>query len=116
MTRCTIDMAGQCRFVEQENTSWRGQQWFEFANQVFTHIEDYTVLQYGGMPDDQASGFTIRDVAQNMRRYLNRVESNARGPQEALRDCLKLAHYACMLHEKMTNQGGGHGQDTTGKR
>jgi hypothetical protein len=108
MGRCIFDMTRGCRFAKRAYTSRRGQQWFEFAGQVFDHIEDYTTRQYGDMPHDQASGFTIRDVAQNMRRYLNRVESNARGPAEALRDCLKLAHYACMLYEKLANESEVH--------
>jgi hypothetical protein len=101
MSRCLIDMAGECRFVEREDPSQRWHQWFEFASKVSDHIEDYTVKQYGDMPNDQASEFTIRDIVQNMRRYLNRVESNARGHEEAVRDCMKLAHYACMLHAKL---------------
>ena len=43
-------------------TSNRGIQWREFYNLVMSHIEEYTVPQYGDMPDDQASLFTIDSV------------------------------------------------------
>jgi hypothetical protein len=81
--------------------SKRGEQFVTFAAGVLVHIEDYTVPQYGDMPDDQASSFIKEEIAMNMKRYLNRINSNQRGKEEALRDCLKLAHYACMLHEKV---------------
>jgi len=81
--------------------SKRQQFWQEFQALVAGHIEHYTVPQYGDWPDDQLSDFTARDIVVNMQRYLNRVDSNARGPAEAARDCLKLAHYACELHRKI---------------
>ena len=81
--------------------SRRENEWMDFAVDVAEHIEKYTVPQYGDLPDDQASGFSIEDIQTNMRRYINRVGRNARGEAEALRDCYKLAHYACMLASKI---------------
>ncbi|MDR2055652.1 MAG: hypothetical protein LBQ10_07280 [Desulfovibrio sp.] len=80
--------------------SRRGVEWAKFAVLVLQHIEEYTVPQYGDAPDDQASGFSEHDIAVNMRRYVNRLESNSRGPEEARRDLLKIAHYCAMLYFK----------------
>jgi hypothetical protein len=78
----------------------RSREWAEFAALALQHIEEYTVPQYGDAPDDQASGFSEHDIAANMRRYVNRLESNARGPEEAQRDLLKIAHYCAILYFK----------------
>lgn len=84
--------------------SQRGEDWTYFAAAVFNHIEDYTVSQYGDKGHDQATDFTVEEIVMNMKRYLNRVGRNSReGEQE--RDCLKLAHYACMLKEKLVEEG-----------
>lgn len=81
--------------------SKRGQQWLHFASKVLSHIEKYTVPQYGDLPDDQASEFTIKEMQMNIKRYLNRMTSNARGSEEARRDMLKVAHYACLTLAKL---------------
>lgn len=78
----------------------RGKEWLRFSALVAAHIEAYTVPQYGDTPDDQASGFSEQDIAANIRRYMNRLESGARGPVEAQRDLLKIAHYCAMLYFK----------------
>jgi len=77
--------------------SKRALQWCVFAQEVFQHIEDYTVPQYGDIPDDQAESFTIQEIQMNLKRYINRINSNSRGTGEAIRDCYKIAHYACLL-------------------
>lgn len=84
--------------------SKRGKQWQEFSDRVLQHIETYTIPQYGDMPDDQASNFELRDIVQNMRRYINRAETNQRGQEDQERDCLKIAHYACILLAKRREQ------------
>jgi hypothetical protein len=78
----------------------RGKEWYIFSAIVAGHIENYTVPQYGDAPDDQASGFSEQDIAANMRRYVNRLESGVRGPVEAQRDLLKIAHYCALLYFK----------------
>jgi hypothetical protein len=80
--------------------SKRGKEWNNFSRIVARHIEGYTVPQYGDAPDDQASKFSEQDIIANIRRYVNRMESNARGPEEAQRDLLKIAHYCAMLYFK----------------
>ena len=87
--------------VGKLSMSNRGKEWIDFSRQVFAHIEDYTVPQYGDSPQDQASGFGVDDIRVNMARYVIRIGRNARGPEESRRDCLKLAHYACLLALKL---------------
>ena len=82
----------------------RGQQWNEFAADVLSHIENYTVPQYGDYPDDQAEQFTIQDIKAQLQRYINRIGRNARGISEEIRDCHKIAHYACMLKSKLQGE------------
>lgn len=72
----------------------RAKQWEEFAAEVFDHIENYTVPQYGDAPGDMVETFTPADIKMNLARYVSRIGSNARGPEEAKRDALKIAHYA----------------------
>lgn len=83
----------------------RGRQWESFHRLVLAHIEGYTVPQFGDAPDDQAQGFDQRDFQREIQRYANRIGTNARGMAEARRDCLKMAHYACMLWHKLQEEG-----------
>lgn len=83
------------------NQSIRALRWNLFAAAVQGHIEDYTVPQYGDYPDDQMTTATLEDIRHDMKRYINRMGTNARGPEEAQRDMLKLAHYAQIARDKM---------------
>ena len=76
--------------------SKRREQWCDFSDEVENHIEDYTVKQYGDMPTDQASSFTLEDFKRELQKYCNRMGSGVRGPEEQERDFKKIAHYACM--------------------
>ena len=69
------------------------------------HIETYTVRQYGDYPNDQLTNMTLSDVKHDMQRYINRMESNARGPAEAKRDMLKLMHYAAEAYLMLEEAG-----------
>jgi len=80
--------------------SSRGRQWQEFSLMVLDHIEEYTVPQYGDFPNDQAEGWTVQQCSDCIQRYCNRSASNSR-PEEANRDALKIAHYACLMHSKI---------------
>lgn len=86
--------------------SQRGIQWLDFGVKVYNHVEQYTVPQYGDMPNDQASEFTVEDIKAQLKRYVNRIGTNARGEGEAFRDCLKIAHYACLLHAQTLKEAG----------
>jgi hypothetical protein len=79
----------------------RGNQWEEFSDKVLMHIEDYTVMQYGDSPDDQVEDWTAEQCIESIQRYINRFHRNARGPDERLRDMKKVAHYACLVYDKL---------------
>ena len=78
----------------------RGKEWTNFSALVHEHVENYTVPQYGDAPDDAVSQFTEHDIAMNLRRYVNRLETSQRGPKDAQRDLLKIAHYCGILYFK----------------
>jgi hypothetical protein len=78
----------------------RLEMWREFSEHMEEHIETYTVPQYGDYPEDQMTSFSTHDIVQNMKRYLNRSDSNQRGYKEGLLDCMKLAHYSCEMYRK----------------
>lgn len=82
----------------------RGNQWLDFSGDVFNHVEEYTVKQYGDMPHDMASNFTLSDVKTQLMRYVNRIGDGARGKTEAVRDALKISHYGCMIHALLQKQ------------
>lgn len=80
-----------------------------FSQAVEDHVEKYTVPQYGDYPDDPLTGWTEQDFKTTLQRYANRIGSNARGSTEAMRDCLKMAHYAgelYLLYEQQLLQEG----------
>lgn len=80
--------------------SRRAEQFNQFADIVVDHIETYTIPQYGDMPYDNASTFTEADFITQIKKYMARMESNVRGPVEAQRDLVKIAHYCGMLYMK----------------
>lgn len=73
----------------------------EFSEVVVYHIETYAVPQYGDYPNDLIKETTLKDIIHDMKRYLYRMETNARGPKEVQRDMLKIAHYACIAYNKL---------------
>lgn len=77
--------------------------WRVFASQVEDHITTYVVPQYGDAPGDPASQYDIATIKAQIEKYTARIGRNARGREEALRDCLKLAHYAQMLHRRISD-------------
>jgi len=80
-----------------DSPSHRLNRWRAFNEAVEMHVENYTVPQYGDWPDDQLNEFDDHDIVMNMKRYTNRLESNARGREEMIRDYLKIAHYVSEL-------------------
>ena len=81
--------------------SIRAKEWLNFSLKVFRHIETYTVPQYGDKGIDQCSEFSSSDFITQIKKYLNRFGKNYREGQEKL-DLIKIAHYACMLHTKLS--------------
>lgn len=80
------------------------QEYAAFALEVIEHIENYVIPQYGDYPDKMIEGFTVADIKAQLARYVGRIGTNARGQQEAERDCMKMAHYACLLLMKLRQE------------
>ena len=78
----------------------RARMWSIFSTEVGSHIEHYTVKQYGDFPDDQATEWTEEDLKKQMQKYLNRMDTNERGDMERNRDLFKIAHYCQMIWSK----------------
>ena len=81
----------------------RSKEWWNFSKLVIDHIESYTVPQYGDKGEDQCTEFTEADFITQLKKYLNRYGRNSRPGQQEL-DLIKIAHYAGMLHSKITNK------------
>jgi hypothetical protein len=94
--------------------SKRAMEWVNFSARVINHIEDYTVPQYGDLPDDQVSEWTAAQCVENVKRYCNRFGKGQRGSEEELRDLLKMAHYACLAYSKSVLPGLPQGREGAG--
>jgi len=82
--------------------------WLAFSCQVRKHITQYTIPQYQN-PDaktDQIGAWTADECITAIKRYTNRFGKNLRGNKEALRDMLKIAHYASFAYEKLKEELG----------
>jgi len=79
-------------------------QWMEFSKRVGQHIENYVIPQYGDYPDEMLENFDIQDYKSQLIRYHARIGTNARGPKESMRDCLKIAHYAGYLYDRLSEE------------
>ena len=90
--------------METPNT--RLKEWEAFSPLVLKHIEKYANAQYGDKGTDQLTTFTPADIKAQLVRYTNRIGSGVRGKEEELRDCLKMAHYACALYWKYLEEDG----------
>ena len=87
--------------TEMESTK-KTHQWFGFAVNVGFHIENYVVPQYGDFPDPMAANWTLEKIQGKLESYVGRIGRGGRGMEEEIRDCLKIAHFACYLHALLT--------------
>lgn len=87
-------------FKPMKATTNRGAEWEEFSNMVLDHIENYTTKQYGDAPNDTVQDMTAEDCIKQVKKYAQRFGNNQRSGQDLL-DMLKVAHYACLAHNKM---------------
>ena len=71
-----------------------------FTEEVFRHVEEYTIPQYGDFQNDQLTSWTEHDVKTAIRKYVNRLDTNQRGELEATRDLFKIVHYVSVLYCK----------------
>lgn len=90
-----------------ENDPIRVKEWQNFAELVEDHIINYTIPQYGDYPDNVSKNWGVDYIKAALDRYTSRIGKNVRGDIEAIRDCLKIAHYACMLHNILVSKSGG---------
>lgn len=81
--------------------STRGKEWMGFAQQVYDHIENYTVPQYGDKGEDLCTDYTPEYCMKQIEKYTKRAGKNRRADQDTL-DLLKIAHYAQMAHTLLT--------------
>jgi len=84
--------------------SKRGLNWERFSALVLEHVERYTVPQFGDAPNDQVEAWTAEDCIKAVRKYYERFGRGQRGKKEQLRDMLKIAHYASLAYEKMSQE------------
>jgi hypothetical protein len=82
----------------------RGLQFIDFAKKVVGHIDNYTIPQYGDAPDDMIDEWSVEECRKQILRYTQRMTNNQRGHDDNLLTCLKIAHYACFLHEKLQKE------------
>ena len=78
-------------------------EWTKFSFQVAKHVVTYTIPQYASDNEeaDQAGAWSAAQCVESIRRYVNRFGKGQRGNKEALRDMLKIAHYACIAYFKL---------------
>jgi len=80
------------------NRSGKKDQFIDFAQLVIKHIDKYVIPQYGDFPDKTIEKFTPEKIQGKLEAYVDRIGKSSRGPEDALRDCLKIAHFACYLY------------------
>lgn len=74
------------------------EQFTQFTHFVLEHIDEYVASQYGDFPDKTIAKFTPEKIQGKLEAYVDRIGKSARGPEDALRDCIKIAHFACYLY------------------
>lgn len=79
----------------------RGDEFMSFVPLVVDHIDNYAVKQYGDAPNDNVEKWTSAQCMDAIGRYVKRFgQQNARGEEDNLLSCKKIAHYACLAHNK----------------
>lgn len=81
----------------------RGAEWNAFADKVLTHIDAYTVSQYGDKGEDQIDRWSLEGCLLAIEKYCKRNGKNIRPGQDQL-DMLKVAHYACFVFNKLKEE------------
>lgn len=83
--------------------SKKGVEWKKFAKRVLTHVDNYTIPQYGDTGDSDIDDWTPEDCILAIRKYISRFGRNSRPDQNKL-DMLKIAHYACFTYNKIKEE------------
>lgn len=79
-------------------------EWDFFSFEVYSHIRNYTIPQYGDIPTDGLSSWTAEDCVRQIGKYVARFSNNSRGEKERELDMIKVAHYACVVYMKLWNK------------
>jgi hypothetical protein len=77
-------------------------QWRQFSAIVEAHIREYVNCQYGDFPDKTIAKFTPEKIQGKLEAYVDRIGKGARGPEEAIRDAIKIGHFACYLYAMLS--------------
>lgn len=81
------------------------EQWLFFSEAMLDHIRNYAIEQYEDTPaDTQWMELDPGTLKQFLIKYSNRIGRNARGIEDAKKDCLKIAHYAQRLFLELNKQ------------
>ena len=56
--------------------SRRANQWIKFSTNVTRHVNEYTVAQYGDMPFDPASDFTVDEICEDAEKFFCSSEAS----------------------------------------
>ena len=83
--------------------SEKGVDWLDFSNDVYSHIEEYVIQQYGDKHEDQAQVYSAEECVRQISKYSARFGRNARPDQDEL-DLIKIAHYAQIAYIKLQEQ------------
>jgi hypothetical protein len=83
--------------------SQRALDFCRFTEAVVSHIEEYTVPQYGDKGKDLATDYTSEYCIEQIKKYCARYGKNSR-PNQELRDLYKMAHFVQLLHLKTTDK------------
>lgn len=76
----------------------KSEQWQQFSEEVEDFIEEYVKPQYGDFPDKTAEKWTHEKIQGKLEAYVDRIGKSSRGPEDALMDCLKIAHFSGYLY------------------
>lgn len=69
-----------------------------FSDIVSNHIQEYVIPQYGDFPDKTIAKFSPEKIQGKLESYVDRIGKSSRGLEDAKRDTLKIAHFACYLY------------------
>lgn len=81
-----------------DTMSKKAAQWRQFSRLVEKHIEEYVVPQYGDLPDKTVAKWTPEKIQGKLESYIDRIGKSSRGPEDQIRDALKIAHFASYLY------------------
>jgi hypothetical protein len=79
----------------------REKEWWDFASMVAGHIDTYACAQYGDKPTDEVEQWDTAQCVDAIGKYVKRYQIMRRGRLETLRDMAKIAHFACLVFNKM---------------